>query len=78
MNVVLMFPSLFRSFFCCCCFLLTFFFSPSSSLRTHREANIFQDGGGASDNLPLEGILSFGKGIKELDPFENEHEDDDE
>lgn len=36
-----------------------------------REASIFQDGGGVSDSKPLEGILSFGKGTEELDPFES-------
>ena len=42
------------------CLLFTFF----------REASIFQDGGGVSDSKPLEGILSFGKGTEEMDPFE--------
>lgn len=43
-----------------------------------KEANIFQDGGGASDTKPLEGILSFGKGTVELDPFEKAAMGDDD
>ena len=50
------------SFFCSLLFFFKFFF---------REASIFQDGGGVSDSKPLEGILSFGKGTEELDPFES-------
>ena len=38
---------------------------------THREHSIFQDGGAPSDSRPLEGILSFGKGVKQVDPFES-------
>jgi hypothetical protein len=49
-------------FFAHCCIFFKFFF---------REASIFQDGGGVSDSKPLEGILSFGKGTEELDPFES-------
>ena len=47
-----------------CSLLLFFYFF-------YREASIFQDGGGVSDSKPLEGILSFGKGVEELDPFES-------
>jgi hypothetical protein len=53
---------------------LTFFFK--SFFR--REHSIFQDGGAPSDGKPLEGILSFGKGIKEADPFEHGGSYDDE
>jgi hypothetical protein len=66
---------------------LSFFFFPLSfyiRVPIHicfvhfREANIFQDGGGASDTKPLEGILSFGKGTVELDPFEKAAMGDDD
>lgn len=43
-----------------------------------REHSIFQDGGAPSDSKPLEGILSFGKGIKQADPFDNGDSYDDD
>ena len=51
------------------CFVLLF---------SRREHSIFQDGGAPSDCKPLEGILSFGKGVKEVDPFEQGGSYDDE